>query len=301
MKISPGLDTWASQAKGAVNRACGITCGNTSEDCPVPSAADLARSDAWTANHDSPASPFVSFGSIVNNGTRLWSIGSFLDFASDRAASEVPQFVFMSPNMLNDGHNTTLAYATSWAHTFLKPLLADGAFADGRTLIHLAYDESEDYSQPNKIASLLLGNAVPEALKGTEDDTYYSHYSVLSSVEHNWGLPNLGRYDVGANMWKFLADASGYENLGDPPTLASINCSVSYPGFLNADPAQWRAIPQPNLKLVGAGGQGVVNRVVEKWGYGAADEKLSPYDGSGEPFDGGQYLPEYVPQEANVR
>lgn len=233
------------------------------------------------------------------NGSRLWSVGSFDAFTDDLAAAEVPQFVFMSPNMLNDGHNTTLTYATSWAHTFLKPLLADGAFADGRTLIHLTYDESEDYKQPNKIASLLLGNAVPKALRGTEDDTFYSHYSILSSVELNWGLPNLGRYDVGANVFKFTA--GGYAgNLGDPPTLAGINCSESYPGFLNSDPAKWLAIPQPNLKLVGAGGQGVVDVVAQQWGAGDAGEQLSPYDGSGEPFDGGEYLPEYFPQESNV-
>lgn len=242
-------------------------------------------------------SPFVSFESIFHNGTRLWSLGSFLDFNRDLAASEIPQYVFMSPNMLNDGHNTTLTYATSWAHTFLKPLLADGAFSDGRTLIQLTFDESEDYSQPNKIGTLLLGNAVPASLKGTEDDTYYTHYSTLSSIEHNWDLPNLGRYDVGANVWKFLADASGYENLGDPPTLASINCSESYPGFLNNNPAKWAPIPPPNLKLTGAGG-GVADAVKNAW-KGAAND-ASPYDGSGEPFDGGQFLPEYMPQEANV-
>lgn len=203
--------------------------------------------------------------------------------------------------MLNDGHNTSLDYATSWAHTYLKPLLADDAFKDGRTLIHLTYDESEDYAKPNKIASLLLGSAVPKALRGTEDDTFYTHYSVLSSVEHNWSLPNLGRYDVGANVWKFLAAASGYENKGDPPTLAGINCSESYPGFLNSVASKWKPIPQPNLKLVGAGGQGVVDSVIRGWGTSEAQNARSPYDGSGEPFDGGQYLPEYFPQEANAK
>lgn len=212
----------------------------------------------------------------------------------------------MSPNMLNDGHNTTLTYATSWAHTFLKPLLeasssssSTGPFADGRTLIQLTYDEADDYTQPNKIASLLLGNAVPEALKGTEDDTFYTHYSILASAEHNWGLPNLGRYDVGANVWAFQADAdAGFENNGDPDTLAGINSSASYPGFLSRDPARWAAVPPPNLKLTGAGGRGVLDKVVFKWR--SKDQELSPYDGVGEPFDGGEWLPEYVPQEPNV-
>lgn len=202
--------------------------------------------------------------------------------------------------MNNDGHNTTLAYATSWAHNFLKPLLANDSsiFGSGKTLIQLTYDESEDYSQPNKISSLLLGNAVPASLKGTQDDTFYTHYSILSSVENNWGLPNLGRYDVGANVWQFLADATGYANPGDPDTLSGINSSVSYPGFLNSDPAKAMPIPPPNLKLMGAGGQGVLGKVINKWR--SKENELSPYDGVGEPFDGGKWLPEYVPQMSNV-
>lgn len=248
-------------------------------------------------------SPFVSFDSIIHNGTRLWSLGSFDDFNDDLAASTIPQFAFMSPNMLNDGHNTTLTYAASWAHTFLKPLLdgtAPGLSGDGqRTLIHLTYDEADTYSQPNKIASLLLGSAVPAALRGTEDDTFYTHYSILASAEHNWGLPNLGRYDVGANVWKFQAEASGYTgNPGDPDTLAGINSSLSYPGFLNSQPEKWAPIPPPNVKLVGASGLGVAGVVANQWRLAGAEP--SPYDGVGEPFDGGEYLPEYVPQASNV-
>lgn len=228
----------------------------------------------------------------------MWSVGSFDDFKKDLAANEVPQFVFMSPNMLNDGHNTTLEYATTWAHHFLEPLLAENAFPNSSTLIQLTYDESETYTEPNKIASLLLGSAVPEALKGTEDDTFYMHYSILASVEHNWDLPNLGRYDVGANVWKFMADATNYENNGDPDTLAGINSSLSYPGALNTDPAKYLPIPPPNMKLVGAGGKGILQTVYNKWR--SQEKELSPYDGVGEPFDGGEYLPEYVTPESNV-
>jgi hypothetical protein len=46
------------------------------------------------------SSPFVSYDNIANNGTRLWSIGSFDDFKRDLAANQVPQFVFVSINFL---------------------------------------------------------------------------------------------------------------------------------------------------------------------------------------------------------
>jgi hypothetical protein len=40
------------------------------------------------------------------------------------------------------------------------------------------------------------GGAVPAKLHGTTDDTLYTHYSTLSTVQANWGLKSLGRGDT---------------------------------------------------------------------------------------------------------
>ncbi|KUI58906.1 putative acid phosphatase [Cytospora mali] len=277
-----------------------ISWGGYFEDQPGPGFMGLG-STGRTGNggwdYVRKHNPYVSYDSIANNGTRLWSLGSFGDFERDFAANQVPQFVFMSPNMMNDGHNTTLEFATSWTHTFLKPLLADGAFKE-RTLILFTYDESATYEIPNKIGSLLLGNAVPNALRGTEDDTYYTHYSILATMEHNWQLPNLGRYDVGANVFKnAVASIAGYQNPGDPDNLAGVDNSLSYPGFLNSNPGKWRPVPPPNLKLIGAGGLPVSDVVSKQWK--STEDEDTPYDGSGEAFDGNVYLPKYGKQEPN--
>ncbi|KAK2607573.1 hypothetical protein N8I77_006237 [Diaporthe amygdali] len=277
-----------------------ISWGGYFEDQPGPGFMGLA-SEGSTGNgtwdYVRKHNPFVSYDNIANNGSRLWSLGSFDDFKKDLAANQVPQFVFMSPNMMNDGHNTTLEYATSWAHHFIEPLLADGVFKE-RTLIMLTYDESESYDIPNKISTLLLGNAVPSELKGTEDDTYYTHYSILATLQNNWELPCLGRYDVGANIFQHVAAATGYENIGDPDNLAGINNSLSYPGAFHSDPTMYMPVPVPNMKLVGAGGLPVLQQVYNKWR--SQEGEPSPYDGSGEAFDGSAYLPEYFAQEPNM-
>lgn len=185
--------------------------------------------------------------------------------------------------MNNDGHDTGLAYAANWTRAFLTPLLANEEFMNN-TLILLTYDESQTYSIPNRIASLLLGGAVPQELRGTNDSTVYTHYSILSTLENNWDLPNLGRYDVGANVFELVANHTGYAN-HPPGNLASVNNSLSYPGFLNNDPKKYLPIPPPNLQLVGAGGQGVVAAVKNEWAKAAQEQ--TPYDGSGNTFDGG--------------
>ena len=62
------------------------------------------------------------------DGSRLLNVLDFNDFRRNFEAKTLPQFVFMSPNMLNDGHNTTLNYATDWAKKFLTPMLEPGAY-----------------------------------------------------------------------------------------------------------------------------------------------------------------------------
>jgi hypothetical protein len=238
-------------------------------------------------------SPFASFDSISHHGERLLKINGFLEFGADFLNKELPQWVFITPNMIHDGHNSTLSTATSWTHDFLKPLLADDAF-DERTLILLTYDESEDYNKPNHIASLLLGNAVPNELKGTRDKTFYTHYSVLSTVEYNWRLPNLGRYDVGANIFQWVEDfvkESIFRNK-KPPNADTINYSESYPGPLNNQTDKQTAWPIPNLGLTGAGGEPILESIKILFKFTNGD---TPYDGSGELFDV-KHPPVYKPQ-----
>ncbi|KAK1772294.1 putative acid phosphatase [Phialemonium atrogriseum] len=254
------------------------------EDMPGPGYMGMGmgsdgktRSGQW--DYVRKHNPFVSFDSINMNGSRLLKLQSFDDFQRTFAARDVPQFVFMTPNMMNTGHNSTLKYVTDWSNKFLKPLLADEA-SDGRTLIMLTYDESETYEEPNRIVMLLLGSAVPPALKGTTDDTFYTHYSILSTVEHNWELPNLGRYDV-------------------PDNAASVNNSVSYLGALNDGLASFLPIPSPNVRLVGAGELPVLAKIRMAWMTHMTEQ--TPYNGSGNFVDGDENLPVYRPQVANQR
>ncbi|KAL2167908.1 hypothetical protein VTG60DRAFT_646 [Thermothelomyces hinnuleus] len=277
----------------------GVTWAGYFEDIPSPgymgNASDGSTgTDGW--DYVRKHNPFVSFDSITNYGERLLKIDSFDAFQRAFAAKKVPEYVFMSPNMMNDGHNTTLDYATKWSHKFLQPLLADKAF-DERTLIALTYDESETYEEPNHIVTLLLGNAIPPALKGTEDDTFYTHYSMLSTLELNWRLHTLGRYDVGANVFKFVADQLKYTANKEPENAATVDNSVSYPGLLNIDTSARLPLPFPNTKLVGASGLGILPSIEKA--LSRTKITKTPYDGSGKVFDGDKNPPVYKPPAGN--
>ncbi|KAF8272437.1 phosphoesterase family-domain-containing protein [Lactarius quietus] len=198
----------------------------------------------------------IIYDSIASNETRRANIRNFNDFAVDCNASAIPQWVWVTPNMLDDGHDTTIDYTASWLDFWLLPLLNDTNFNDNRTLILLTFDETETYTINNQIYAVLLGGAIPDTLRGSVDSTYYTHYSSLSTVEANWGLGSLGRGDTNktlSNVFSFVANATNYTNLDiSGADIPLTNLTGKIPGPLNAE--YYVPFTAPNTSAVGAGG-----------------------------------------------
>ena len=168
------------------------------------------------------------------------------------------------------GHDSTVTVAGSWSRNFIEPLLNDTRFMKN-TLLLLTFDENHTYTQQNRIVGILLGDAIPKELIGTTDGTYYNHYSEISTVQANWGLDLLGRWDVGANVYKFVAEKTGDEIrewAGKIP-FSNMFFNLSYPGQLNDenDSVPW---PVPNTELEYAGRK-VAPVVVDTWGECSAE------------------------------
>jgi len=181
---------------------------------------------------------------ISSTCSRAHRIRNFNDFAADANASALPQWIFVTPNMVNNGHDTSIDYTSRWLEYWLVPLLNNPNFNGGAgssgTLVVLTFDENANYAIENTVYTLLLGSAVPSDLKGTSDDTFYTHYSLLSTVEANWQLGNLGRQDVNltmANVFDFVATATGVSNTPNPNPEPLTNLTGIYPGPLN--PNAW--------------------------------------------------------------
>lgn len=170
-------------------------------------------------------------------------------FHKDLKEDKLPQWMFVTPNMTSDGHDTDIMVAGEWLSAWLKPIMHDPKFMRD-TLVVITFDENETYTIQNRIFSILLGDVVPKHLEGTTDDTFYNHYSEISTVEANWDLHTLGRWDVGANVYKMVAEKTG-------DRLREWRCSddledrfynQSYAGPFNTDGGNQQYIA-PNLKL----------------------------------------------------
>jgi len=109
--------------------------------------------------------------------------------------------MLFTPNMNNNGHDTGITYAGNWLASFLPPLLAAPGFMNG-TLVIITFDEGDTHSTPenNKIYTLLIGEGVPAGVKTSQR---YDHYSLLRTIEDNFGLGTLGRNDLTATPVNF--------------------------------------------------------------------------------------------------
>jgi hypothetical protein len=203
------------------------SCGH-----PAIGAQDGTQSataaDQYAARHD----PFVYFHSIIDNQASCDShVVNLSKLPADLAsAGSTPNYVFITPSLCHDGHDSPCANGepgglvsiNSFLQQWVPQILASPAFQQDGLLI-VTFDESSGLQSdasaccgegpgPNTLLPGLTGlgggkvGAVlisPFIKPGTVSTTSYNHYSMLRSVQDLFGLPYLG-----------LAGASGQAGFG---------------------------------------------------------------------------------------
>jgi phospholipase C len=156
--------------------------------CFPGASATTPAGGAYVRKHN----PFISFDDIRTDARRCANIVDAGQLDGEIAAGRLPAFSFYTPNLDNDGHDTSLGYASKWLKGFLEPKLSDPRFADG-TLVIVTFDEGDGTPATDPLYTVLLG---PMVSAGSLDSTPYTHYSLLRTVESVFGLPTLGRGDA---------------------------------------------------------------------------------------------------------
>lgn len=201
---------------------------------------DLVPQDQYpyVIKHD----PFSSFSRILRNETRWRRIGDESRFWRDLVAGRLPEYAWLTPNMWNDGHYILDTHEEPEDRTELIPQLAswlESFFADLRfpgpgsllppgTLVVVTFDESDfqaqytaalkyTYDGPNQIYTVLLGDMIEP---GVEEEGY-NHYSLLRTIEKNFGLDDLGKNDAHASWFRFLW---GHRFAWDGPEPTPVVC-----------------------------------------------------------------------------
>jgi hypothetical protein len=139
--------------------------------------------------------PLLQFASVQNDRARCARVVNAREFMRDARAGRLPNYSFYSPNMINDGHDTSLEAASAWLRNFVQSL--EGTLAmHQRTLLVVVWDEGgEDDIRHNQVLAIFLGDVVSPG----RYDARLTHYSLLRTIEDNFGLEPLADGDRNAS------------------------------------------------------------------------------------------------------
>ncbi|EWC48482.1 hypothetical protein DRE_07758 [Drechslerella stenobrocha 248] len=254
----------------------GISWGEYMEFLPYSGYTGKSFRDPKTSQsaYVKKHNPLIMHASAANKPDRRACVKNFTMFDTDLKNNNLPQWMFIAPDQRNNGHDTSVTYAGEWLRSWLEPLLKNPNFINN-TLVLVTFDENDTYAKQNRVFSILLGDVVPKELVGTKDDAYYNHYSELSTVEANWDLSTLGRYDVGANVFRLVGKKTG-DKIRSPRNIDDIYNNKSYGGIFNSHASRWAPQPVPDTDADFAGRK-VLESIRRQWG---SQQRKSVYKGA---------------------
>jgi len=169
----------------------------------------------YAAKHN----PFVYFRSIQEGARPGLSLDRVVGFQGphglyeDLASGRVPNYSLIAPNQCNDQHgrgnagpqcdfdpndngtqqglNPALIYLGDLTlRNIVKAIHASPVWQEGRNAIVVVWDE-DDYSVSPTVNQVLLTVDTNYGVHGAKSDKFYTHISLLKSVEAGFGLPCL--------------------------------------------------------------------------------------------------------------
>jgi phosphatidylinositol-3-phosphatase len=216
------------------------TCGH-----PVIGTADDTQVETPTDGYASRHDPFIYFHSIIDNTALCDShVVNLSDLPTDlSSAATTPDYVFITPNLCDDGHNAPcangqpggLTEVNTWLQKWVPLITNSPAFKEQNGLLMIIFDEAtggDDSSCCGEIPG--PGNPLPggggpgggdtgavflsPCIKpGTVDQTAYNHYTMLGSVENLFELPHLGYANLPGETY-FGSDVFT-QSCSSPPTV----------------------------------------------------------------------------------
>jgi acid phosphatase len=168
--------TWAGYMESMPS--CGYTGGDTG-------GSDSAGNQLYQQHHN----PFVYYSTIASEIGRVCPLGSMIGGLN---SANPPDFVFVSPNMMDDWHDGSLSQGDNWLSQEVPAIQATNWYKQGGTIIITA-DEG-NASDTAGIANDNGGHVptvlVSQALQGHGAySTAVDQAGIVGSMEQLWGLP----------------------------------------------------------------------------------------------------------------
>jgi phosphatidylinositol-3-phosphatase len=160
------------------------------EDMPTPCYMGASSSN-YAMKHD----PFMYYTDIRNNPARCAAhVVPFAQFGVDMSTGQVPNFVWITPNMCNDTHDCPVATGDAWLGNIVPRITGSAAFRNGGVLF-ITWDEGSSNASccgdawGGRVATLVIS---PRSISGFRSTTAENHYSLLRTIEDGFQLGHLG-------------------------------------------------------------------------------------------------------------
>ena len=167
----------------------------------MPSNCDKSNSGEYAVRHNPP--PYYT----ALSGCSTKDV-PYPQLATDLANNTLPAFSFVTPNLIDDMHDGTIAQGDSWLSTNLPKILSSSAYTGGKTAVFITWDEGtggssgENCATNTSDASCQVATLVisPSTVAGSKSATLFNHYSLLGTAEQLLGLPKLGQAASAATL-----------------------------------------------------------------------------------------------------
>jgi len=131
----------------------------------------------------------------------------YSQLAGDLAAGKLPAFSFITPNLIDDMHDGTIAEGDAWLQHNLPTILNSSEYQRGSIVVVVTWDEGEGGTSNDcatnttdvgcHVATIVVS---PSTVPGTQSSTLFNHYSLLASTEQLLGVPMLGEAATANSM-----------------------------------------------------------------------------------------------------
>ena len=168
----------------------------------MPSNCDTSSSGNFSVSHNPPPY-YTSLSGCASHDV------PYTQFATDLANNALPAFSFITPNLIDDMHNGTIAQGNAWLASNLPTILNSKQYQAKSTVVFITWDEGsggypiEDCDDPGttdsscRVATIVISPTTPP---GTTSATFFSHYSLLGTTEQLLGLPKLASASSATTM-----------------------------------------------------------------------------------------------------
>ena len=142
----------------------------------MPAPCDRANSGNYDVNHN----PWAYFpdeaGSCRADDVPAGQPGAGR-LASDARRGNLPTVGLITPNLIHDGHDGTLAQADAWLRSWIPVLLAGPDWRSGRLAIVVVFDEGETTEQ---VPFVIMAPGV----SGAVIDRSLNHYALTRLIDY---------------------------------------------------------------------------------------------------------------------